>query len=283
MKFQNKGAVLVQIAPLFIQVAPLFISQPHSQNHSMVPRPHFRRKRGSNIPRVSRTKWLHLQLEKVHESATAILMAHKLCLCVYACATHFRFLVLTHQVASNLHSICDGVRRSQGARGAVRHARESASCEGGGPCVICPKVSVCTHACKHVSPPSRVRKCACTAPYNQTHCIYGCVHHLSRLWIALYAVSINLACKSLAHQARMRAIHGGAAPFPLPPPINQAPESAAATRNIPPPLPHPLIADDGGDDNGWERLVPAHRRDIVNAVVRKCELIFVCVSMSDDR
>ena len=34
MKFQNKGAVLVQIAPLFIQVAPLFISQPHSQNHS---------------------------------------------------------------------------------------------------------------------------------------------------------------------------------------------------------------------------------------------------------
>jgi len=35
MKFQNKGAVPVQIAPLFIQVAPLFISQPHSQNHSI--------------------------------------------------------------------------------------------------------------------------------------------------------------------------------------------------------------------------------------------------------
>jgi len=82
MKFQNKGAVLVQIAPLFIQVAPLFISQPHSQNHSMVPRPHFRRKRGSNIPRVSRTKWLHLQLEKVHESAKAILMTMFVCVCV---------------------------------------------------------------------------------------------------------------------------------------------------------------------------------------------------------
>jgi len=81
----------------------------------------------------------------------------------------------------------------------------------------------------------------------------------------------------------MRAIHGGAAPFPLPPPINQAPESAAATRNVSSPLPHPLTADDGGDDNGWERLAPAHRRDVVNAVVRKCELIFVCVSMSDDR
>jgi len=35
MKFQNKGAVLVQIAPLFIEVAPLFISQPHSQNLSI--------------------------------------------------------------------------------------------------------------------------------------------------------------------------------------------------------------------------------------------------------
>jgi len=34
MKFQNKGAVLVQIAPLFIEIAPLFISQPHSQNQS---------------------------------------------------------------------------------------------------------------------------------------------------------------------------------------------------------------------------------------------------------
>ena len=32
MKFQNKGAVLVQIAPLFIQIASFFISQPHSQN-----------------------------------------------------------------------------------------------------------------------------------------------------------------------------------------------------------------------------------------------------------
>jgi len=35
MKFQNKGAVLVQIAPLFIQIAPLFISQPHGQNQSI--------------------------------------------------------------------------------------------------------------------------------------------------------------------------------------------------------------------------------------------------------
>ena len=35
MKFQNKGAVLVQIAPLFIKIAPLFISQPQSQNQSI--------------------------------------------------------------------------------------------------------------------------------------------------------------------------------------------------------------------------------------------------------
>ena len=34
MNFQNKGAVLVQIAPLLTQMAPLFISQPHSQNQS---------------------------------------------------------------------------------------------------------------------------------------------------------------------------------------------------------------------------------------------------------
>ena len=38
MKFQNKGAVLVQIAPLFIEIAPLFISQSHSQNQSICPR-----------------------------------------------------------------------------------------------------------------------------------------------------------------------------------------------------------------------------------------------------
>ena len=35
MKFQNKGAVLVQIAPKFIEVAPLCISQPHSQDQSI--------------------------------------------------------------------------------------------------------------------------------------------------------------------------------------------------------------------------------------------------------
>ena len=40
MKCQNKGAVLVQIAPLFIYVAPLFINQPHSQNQS-IPGPCF--------------------------------------------------------------------------------------------------------------------------------------------------------------------------------------------------------------------------------------------------
>ena len=36
IKFQNKGAVLVQIAPLFIQMAPLFISQPHSHDQSIL-------------------------------------------------------------------------------------------------------------------------------------------------------------------------------------------------------------------------------------------------------
>ena len=84
MKFQNKGAVLVQIAPLFIQVAPLFISQPHSQNHSMVPRPHFRRKRGSNNPRIARTKWLRVEHEfaKVHASARAISVTMFVCVCV---------------------------------------------------------------------------------------------------------------------------------------------------------------------------------------------------------
>jgi len=35
MKFQNTGAVLVQIAPLFIEIAPLFISQPRNQNQSI--------------------------------------------------------------------------------------------------------------------------------------------------------------------------------------------------------------------------------------------------------
>jgi len=35
MKFQNKGSVLVQIAPLFIEIAPLFVSQPLSQNQSI--------------------------------------------------------------------------------------------------------------------------------------------------------------------------------------------------------------------------------------------------------
>jgi len=35
MKYQNKGAILVQIAPLFIQIAPLFIRQPRNQNQSI--------------------------------------------------------------------------------------------------------------------------------------------------------------------------------------------------------------------------------------------------------
>ena len=35
MTFQNKGAVLVQIAPLFIYIAPLFISQLRNQNQSI--------------------------------------------------------------------------------------------------------------------------------------------------------------------------------------------------------------------------------------------------------
>jgi len=35
MTFQDKGAVLVQIAPLFVYIAPLFISKPCNQNQSI--------------------------------------------------------------------------------------------------------------------------------------------------------------------------------------------------------------------------------------------------------
>ena len=98
---------------------------------------------------------------------------------------------------------------------------------------------------------------------------------MCRLWIALYAVSIQLARAGLAREARVRAVREGAAPFPL----RRASEgcaaaataaaAAAAARYAPLPLPHPLSAEDSGDGSAWERLSQHQRADAIKAVVRR--------------
>jgi len=95
---------------------------------------------------------------------------------------------------------------------------------------------------------------------------------VSRLWIALYALSIHLARAGLAREARLRAVREGAAPFPLPrAPDGRATAAAApaAARNTPLPLPHPLPADGSGDGSAWEHLTMEQRADAVKAVVRR--------------
>jgi hypothetical protein len=95
---------------------------------------------------------------------------------------------------------------------------------------------------------------------------------VSRLWIALYALSIHLARAGLAREARLRAVREGAAPFPLP----RAPDgrasaatAPASARHTPLPLPHPLPADGSGDGSAWEHLTMEQRADAVKAVVRR--------------
>jgi len=111
---------------------------------------------------------------------------------------------------------------------------------------------------------------------------------VSRLWIALYALSIHLARAGLAREARLRAVREGAAPFPLPrAPDGRASAAAApaAARHIPLPLPHPLPADASGDGSAWEHLTMEQRADAVKAVVRRRASVhtILCLHARADR
>ena len=82
------------------------------------------------------------------------------------------------------------------------------------------------------------------------------------MWVALYTVGIHLARAGLEHEARMRAIRAGAAPFPLPPS-----RAAADAARVPRTLPYPLRNDGGDDGRAWELLSESQRSDAVKSVV----------------